>query len=128
MWNLNRSNTETRQIRRESDDSDEDNIPEEFPEQGKQEKAHLVRELINQFVGMGRDDRDTLCDIQHQSAFLSEVGLVWKGGHGMVEASDIADDYCIDLRESASLCYEPPAVQFDGCQEGSLLAQTESRC
>ena len=70
--------TLTRQIRREPEDSDDNDVPEDAAVEVKHEKAYLVRELMDQFVGMGRDDRDTLCDIQHQSVFLSESGLVWK--------------------------------------------------
>ena len=68
---------------------------------------------MDQFVGIGRDDRDKLCDIQHQSAFLSEVRQIWHGGQGYEQASDIADDYCTDLHKSATLCYEPPDVHSE---------------
>ena len=36
--------------------------------------------------------------------------MVWKGCQGRIEASEIADDYCIDLHNPATLCYETPAV------------------
>ena len=57
--------TVTRQIPREPEESYEDQLDDKH-----NEKAYLVRELMDQFVGMGIDDRDKLCDIQHQLAFL----------------------------------------------------------
>ena len=72
--------TVTRQMRREHEESEEDQVDDDKPE--PYEKAYLVREFMDQFVGMGRDDRDQLCDTQHQSAFLSEIGLAWNGGQG----------------------------------------------
>ena len=75
--------TVTRQIRLEPEDSDDNDVPEDAAVEVKYEKAYLVRELMDQFVGMGRDDGDTLCDIHINP--LSCLSLDWFGKDAKAE-------------------------------------------